>query len=329
MVNVIIPHYNSTKTIEKTLYSLAAQTKEFFMVTVVDDKSKEEELVRLKEIIQFFSGILNIKLIERETNGGPGMARQTGIDSESMCDYLIFLDSDDELYPDAVERLYREAKVNDADLVISDIHMESKVSKGSIFRFGDNTTWFHGKIYKRNFLDKYGIRFTEEMRDLFLYNEDCYFNLLCVWLAEKKFNLEETTYLWRNNQNSITRQMNMRDFYYKYNKDYFNAQACALLSAILSYPERKFLIGPTVSSLYEAYQIEALKNPQNVESFSNILLDIFEEPAFREKFYTPRCLAYIANETEQGKTIEKDILFFPESFANWAKRHGLGMGGEI
>ena len=255
------------------------------------------------------------------------MARQTGIDSEEMCDYLMFLDSDDELYPDAVGRLYREAKINQADLVISNIHMEATMSRGRVFEFGDNTTWFHGKIYSKAFLRKYHIAFTEEMRTLFQYNEDCYFNLLCVWLAEKKFFLEETTYLWRDNKNSLTRSISAKEFYYKYNKDYFYAQACALLSVILSYPERFFSIAPTISSLYRAHQLEIVRKTENVNAFSEVLVSLFSEPNFKERFYTSKCIMYLVNEAKQGESVENDIIFYPESIANWAKRHGLPMEG--
>lgn len=329
MINIIIPFYNSSSTIKKTLFSLCAQTKDLFFVTIVDDCSRDEEFAFLEKTVAYFSNILKIKLIRRETNGGPGLARQTGIDSEEMCDYLMFLDSDDELYPDAVGRLYREAKINQADLVISNIHMEATMSRGRVFEFGDNTTWFHGKIYSKAFLRKYHIAFTEEMRTLFQYNEDCYFNLLCVWLAEKKFFLEETTYLWRDNKNSLTRSISAKEFYYKYNKDYFYAQACALLSVILSYPERFFSIAPTISSLYRAHQLEIVRKTENVNAFSEVLVSLFSEPNFKERFYTSKCIMYLVNEAKQGESVENDIIFYPESIANWAKRHGLPMEGDL
>ena len=49
MINIIIPFYNSSSTIKKTLFSLCAQTKDLFFVTIVDDCSRDEEFAFLEK----------------------------------------------------------------------------------------------------------------------------------------------------------------------------------------------------------------------------------------------------------------------------------------
>jgi len=58
----------------------------------------------------------------------------------------------------------------------------------------------HGKMYKRSFLLNNNIRFNDTYT-----NEDCGFNHLCYICGANYIELPKTTYIWRNNENSITR----------------------------------------------------------------------------------------------------------------------------
>ena len=98
MINVIIPAYNCSKTIGKTLSSLVAQTDSNFEVIVIDDSSTED----IKSIIDSYSDKLNIIYIRNEKNLGCGMTRQVGIDNATQ-KFITFLDSDDMFMPYTVE----------------------------------------------------------------------------------------------------------------------------------------------------------------------------------------------------------------------------------
>ena len=148
MVNIIIPYYNDKEGIREALESLKNQTKKMFIITIVDDNSPED----IQEIVNDFNATLNIKYIRKQVNEGPGAARQCGIDScLPSVDYIMFLDSDDILYPRAVEILYREAKLNNADIVASDIMVEKQHDSGKVMKAEDSTTW---KFTKEIFLKK-------------------------------------------------------------------------------------------------------------------------------------------------------------------------------
>ena len=179
MVNIIIPVYNRKLDLREALFSLVNQTKKMFMVTLVDDCSTED----FSDVIEEFKKYLKITYIKTEKNVGPGGARQAGLDliSNGFFDYVMFLDADDKLYPRAVEILYREAKINDADIIISNIEQEKKCGDKNVLLSSDNLTWLHGKIYKYSFLKDNNIRFC----DIIKWNEDSTFNLECRYMTEK------------------------------------------------------------------------------------------------------------------------------------------------
>ena len=69
-------------------------------VVIVDDNSTEDFL----DIIETFKQSLNIKYLRNITNLGCGGSRQVGIDFIGLSDnYILFLDSDDILLPNAIQ----------------------------------------------------------------------------------------------------------------------------------------------------------------------------------------------------------------------------------
>ena len=74
--------------------------------------------------------------------------------------------------------------------------------------------WLHGKIYRRSFIEKNNIRFNGTRN-----NEDNAFNQLTLLCNPKVEYIQNKTYIWRNNANSITR-CNNKEFSYKALKDY-------------------------------------------------------------------------------------------------------------
>ena len=90
MINVIIPAYNCSKTLGRTLASLVAQTDQNFEVIIVDDCSTEN----IKNIIDDYSNKLKIIYIRNKKNIGCGMSRKVGFDNATQ-KFIIFLDLDE------------------------------------------------------------------------------------------------------------------------------------------------------------------------------------------------------------------------------------------
>ena len=111
MLSVIVPAYNSEKTIEKAIKSCLNQTYKDLEIIVVEDCSTD----KTKDVIKSIKDD-RIKLIENEKNLGAGMSRRIG-SKAATGEYTNFLDSDDWLAPDFIETMYNEAKKENADIV--------------------------------------------------------------------------------------------------------------------------------------------------------------------------------------------------------------------
>lgn len=197
MIDIIIPAYNAKNTIFKTLASIALQTiKDNFKIYIINDASDYD----YKEEISFFKNILNIKELTLKTNSGPGVARQYGIDN-SYSPYIMFIDSDDVFYDAyAVEKLYNQIVETKCDLIISDILYERDKKRE---KYSANMVYMHGKIYARQYLIDNHIKFNKSRA-----NEDNGFNNLLLLMEINYKILDDITYIYRENKNSITRKNN-------------------------------------------------------------------------------------------------------------------------
>jgi len=197
MVDIIIPVYNSLSTINRTLSSILYQNTSYeYKVTLVDDCSKDN----YENIISFYKNFMDIDIIRLKRNSGPGYARQYGIDNTNN-PYIIFVDSDDIFSsPDSLDFLVSNIISNDDDVLISTF-LEETIN-GFIPKQND-FVWFHGKIYKRSFLELNNIRFNGYRK-----NEDTGFNTFLFMHDLKYTYLDFKTYIWCNNPDSITRKNN-------------------------------------------------------------------------------------------------------------------------
>lgn len=126
-VSVIIPVYNSEKTIIKCINSLMRQSYANFQLVVVNDGSTDSSLSLINKIAKNDSRITVIN----QRNKGVSEARNTGlknIDSK----YVTFVDSDDYVDEDYLSNLMRGYEYKDIDLVISGINYMRSGKKTSI-----------------------------------------------------------------------------------------------------------------------------------------------------------------------------------------------------
>ena len=199
MVNVIIPAYNCSSTLGRTLGSLVAQTDAEFEVIVVDDCSTED----IKPIVDDYSNKLSIRYIRNEHNLGCGMSRQVGIDNVSS-KFFCFLDSDDILMPYTIETFNSIIATNhDIDYVYGYFYKQTTADgRPSLMLYKQGYTWCHGKLYNRDSIDRYGIKNSPEIR----WADDSYFNSMCSELFSQ-YLVPAPLYLWCDNPNSVTRRV--------------------------------------------------------------------------------------------------------------------------
>lgn len=192
-LEIIIPAFNSHDTIEDTLKSIYIQKNlPDYHITIVNDCGNN-----YKELIVKYKDKLNIDEIKTPTNGGPGISRQYALDNTNS-KYVIFVDSDDCFYDEnSIFLLYNKINKTKVDIVISNFIYK----KNNIVEIKERSTvWLHGKIYNREFINKNNIRFNNSRL-----NEDNGFNGLFFILNPVVIWINDITYVYNDNKNSLTR----------------------------------------------------------------------------------------------------------------------------
>lgn len=100
MISVIIPAYNSSSTITRTINSVKNQSFQNYEVIIINDGSTDNTLEVINEIITLDP---RFKIINQK-NGGVSCARNHGIINSNF-DFIAFLDSDDEWEKDYLEKI--------------------------------------------------------------------------------------------------------------------------------------------------------------------------------------------------------------------------------
>jgi glycosyltransferase involved in cell wall biosynthesis len=211
-ISIIIPAFNSEKYIEKCVRSAINQTYNNIEVIIVDDESTDNTV----NIINKFSYDKRVNLVKQK-NGGPNTARRKGIE-KSHGDYIMFLDSDDWLSNDAVEKVVGAIKKHEPDAVKFNAITEPNrkkyyhyVGKNNGVYLSANelvkqlycTPLFHELAfiaYRKNILIKALNAFDERM----VYGEDYYVNLHVFRYIKKCILIDEYLYHYYHNENSTT-----------------------------------------------------------------------------------------------------------------------------
>ena len=196
-IDIIIPCYNAHETLPRALASIAAQELvSLIKVTLVDDCSEHG----YGDIVKAFSPLLDVQEIRMEENGGPGKARQFGLD-ETDGDFVMFADADDTLCDSfTVTNLLRE--IQKGYDVVGGEFIE-QLEDGSYVVHREDMVWVFAKMYRRSFLDRFLIRFNDTRC-----NEDTGFNALVGALTDRVSHIRQTVYLWHWAPNTITRSNN-------------------------------------------------------------------------------------------------------------------------
>lgn len=113
MVSVIVPVYNVERYLCRCVESIQKQTYSELEIILVDDGSLDKSPIICDK---FSNQDVRVKVIHKE-NQGVGFARNTGLEYATG-KYVTFVDSDDWIAKDHIEKLVCAAQENDADAVI-------------------------------------------------------------------------------------------------------------------------------------------------------------------------------------------------------------------
>lgn len=213
-ISIIIPVYNSRKYIKKCINSVINQSYSNFEIIVVDDGSTDGSL----DIIYSFNDS-RIKVIKQE-NRGVSEARNVGIKNSSG-DYIMFIDSDDYIEFNMLEKFVNVYKNFTPDLIICGIFSETcKNSHKDMFFDGNSyyrdktsvrksmvrlyeknllyNVW--NKMFKLSIIKRYNITFPS-----ITFGEDNTFNQSYLLHCNSIYNISDCLYHYvREVKNSVT-----------------------------------------------------------------------------------------------------------------------------
>ena len=217
-ISVIIPCYNSMRYITRTMSSVLSQSLKNIEIICVDDGSDDGTYENLLGFAEADPRVV----VVRQNNQFAGVARNTGI-KRAKGDYLVFLDSDDQLREGALMKLYTKALNAEADIVLSKaFSLDDKTKKVSvdgagfclnekylpkkdvfcaddipehIFNLTGGNPW--AKIFKRSFVEKYELDFLPIRR-----SEDFYFVMRALVYAKRIAVVKERLVYYRINNSS-------------------------------------------------------------------------------------------------------------------------------
>lgn len=131
VVTVVLPVYGVEKYLNRCIESVVNQTYKHLEIILVDDCSQDRSPQICDEWAEKDE---RIKVIHKPKNEGLGFARNTGIENATG-EYICFLDSDDYVALDLIEKSYQCASKNQADLVLYgfyNVDVEGKIQRKTI-----------------------------------------------------------------------------------------------------------------------------------------------------------------------------------------------------
>jgi poly(ribitol-phosphate) beta-N-acetylglucosaminyltransferase len=173
-VSAVVPVYNPGRDIDDCIRTLLDQSlpQSEYEVIFVDDGSTDSTPARLDALAAQHD---NVRVEHIPNSGWPGRPRNIGIDLAGG-EFVYFVDNDDWIGREALERMHAMATRDEADIVIGKVVGHGKSVPRSLFRRNrtgvdlewDALLWLltPHKLFRRGFLDKHELRFPEGRRRL-------------------------------------------------------------------------------------------------------------------------------------------------------------------
>ncbi|MGX9519203.1 glycosyltransferase family 2 protein [Vibrio mediterranei] len=123
--SVVVPCYNSSSTLERTLRSVVNQRSDLFEleIIIVDDGSSDNSKAIIDLFVAEYSSVAIFKFLESKENRGVSAARNRGIETCSG-EYILFLDSDDIFEPSKLQRIHSVVTSKKVDFLFHSWNVE-------------------------------------------------------------------------------------------------------------------------------------------------------------------------------------------------------------
>ncbi len=259
-ITIVTPVYNTEPSIlEECILSIRTQTSPFWELILVDDGSTNQDTLTVLQSKICRDPRIRILYSDNCSSSGISAATNRGINA-ARGEYLVFLDHDDRIAPEAIQLLISTIEKDpDLDIIYSDRDMLSPGGKRFMHLmkpdwspenlYGGNYI-FHLMCYRLDLIIKAG-----KLRTEFDGSQDYDLILRCMELAPKVKHLPHVLYHWRQHEESVSMDDSVKDYA-------FEAGMAALRDAL-----RRRKIQATVTenkSLWRGnYQVELPLPPQN------------------------------------------------------------------
>lgn len=304
LVSVIVPVYNVEDYLRECLDSVAGQTYKDIEVIMVDDGSTDGSGAICDEFATKYG---NFSVIHK-ANAGLGKARNTGME-HMKGEYVTFLDSDDYIAPDLIERLLETLTEKQVDMckagfyritnekvIRSSTKYENKVYQGTKAR-----EWMFprmigsrpdakdsiemcvcGVLYKATHIYENKLLFPSERE---LISEDLVFNMEYLQCADGACTVEYIGYYYRMNPESLTKRYRADRFAackYFYLEMYRRLVALQYDDMTILRLSRMFFINIRMCIRQENRGISGLSGKQALEHIKEICVDEVVQSCVRE-----------------------------------------------
>ncbi len=223
-VTIGIPVYNAENYIERCLMSVLQQTFSDIEVLLVDDCGTDSSIEKAQRLSGKFPNGNKVRIIRHEHNKGVAEARNTILD-EASGKYIFFMDSDDRISEDAIEKLFYKAESTNAETVWgSFVNVEFETEKilpsinglgryPNIILFGEDKLANYANqdifehlqqsiwniLYRTDFIQDNGLRFKQHGSF-----DDGIFQAEMQPLVNRAVLMSDVTYYYYHRPNSLT-----------------------------------------------------------------------------------------------------------------------------
>lgn len=215
-VAIVVPFYNAGELFRRCLLSIQAQTMKDFIVVLVDDRGRDKSIDVAREFARVDKRFI---VLRNPKNMGAGASRNQGIEwvlGGINCKYISFVDADDFIAPDFLERLVNAAKKTKSPIAVgrgilcksdgeTETFGQAITAKNGVFvkpleKLKGYVCW--GRIFSIALIKKYNLRFPVDPNNILMWGEDWFFAFQAAAYSERVVCDNMAIYFYCENPNS-------------------------------------------------------------------------------------------------------------------------------
>ena len=218
MVSIVIPVYNVSAYVERSMKSVMSQTYSDIECILVDDATQDDSIEICERMIGEYDGPIRFHVLHHQQNRGLSAARNTGT-KVATGEWIYYLDSDDEITADCIEKLMKPIEEDSSIEMVQGNHIEERNGKEQFYNKGLSHILISGndnvrnhyyrnhhicacawnKLLKRQFVEEHQLYF----KDGLLYEDRLWSFYLHKYLR-KVYICNDVTYYYHIRTQSIT-----------------------------------------------------------------------------------------------------------------------------